>query len=281
MPNFWAGLSCAAQDLLSVHSAHPAQVHYLACIRRWILIQMAIALHFEHQIDQTRPQLSPKTLLGAIDGTGIACRNTVQAFLREMVRVQLTDQPSRETIRQRSPRVSEKCERLMLVYLGINLHALDLIDHGSRSATLARSPGLLAYLQPNFARRTCLSRAWYDPPTEVRCFTHCTSGSSILHSLVLATQDRRPDGDGRIWIGTVSAADLSQRYKVSAAHVARMLNSAGSLGAIGWTGPGRRGNGWLSTRLTGSYLLWQAEKLAALSIAFQEARTAFKVARRI
>lgn len=269
-PEFWSGLSQEAQDLLTVHEAIPEVVHYLADIRHWILIQMAIALHFEYKCDPSRPRLSPKVLQEALEGTRIASRNTIQTFLREMVRVQLTDQPLPETLRQRAPQVSEKSEKLILVYLSIHLRALDAVDGGRRNAALQNRPDLLPALQSRFARRICLSPAWYNPSEEVRCFTGSTSGSSILHDLILATQHRQPDAAGRIWIGPISSAQFSGTYNVSTAHVARMLSKAQTIGAVGWAKPRRRGDCWLSVKLARSYLLWQAEKLSALSRAFEE-----------
>ncbi|MDX2484883.1 MAG: hypothetical protein QNK42_14615 [Pseudodonghicola sp.] len=280
MPGFWDGLAQELQDLLTVHSSIPAEVHYLADIRHWVLIQMAIALHFENQRDNRRPRLSPKLLLQALDGTGIASRNTVQAFLRELTRVQFTDLPPRETVRQRAPQVSEKSKKLMLIYLGIHLRALDTIDGGNRSPFLSNTPMFLPYLQPCFARRICVSPAWYSPPAEIKCFTNSASGSSILHDLVLASQHQQADAADRIWIGPVSTAKLSQRYQVSTAHVARMLSKARKLDLMGWARPGRRGDCWLSARLARSYLRWQAEKLAALSVAYSEARAAFEAENR-
>jgi len=271
MPRFWDGLSREVEDLLSVHATLPAEVHYLADIRHWILIQMAIALHFERQCDETRPPLSPKTLTAAIAATGIASRNTVRAFLNEMTRVQLTDHPPRAVQRQRAPQVSRKSERLMLTYIDIHLRALDTIDGGSRSGALRRRPEMLAYLQPCFAHRICLSPAWYDPPAEVRLFTNSASGSSVLHDLVLSARQRSADAEGRIWVGQVAAAQVAQRYQVSVAHVARMFGKARTLGAMGWARPGNRGDCWISEGLGRAYLSWQAEKLAALSAACPEA----------
>ncbi|SEQ97412.1 hypothetical protein SAMN04488043_11250 [Thalassovita gelatinovora] len=239
------------------------------------MIQVAIGLHLEHRRDPTCPQLTPKSLFAALDGTGVASRNTVQAFLRELTRVQLVDSVAPKTIRQRAPKVSEKSEKLMQVYIDIHLHALDTIDGADRRAFLQRNPSFLFFVQPEFAKRICRSAAWYDPPETIRCFTNSTSGSSILHDLVLATQALRVDVDDRVWVGTVSAAGLAQRYQVSPAHVARMLSRASELGAIGWSHAGRRGDCWLSAPLCKSYLLWQAEKLSILSYAFKDAVRSF------
>ncbi len=269
-PLFWQTLTKLTQDLLTVHSTIPAEVHYLADTRRWMMIQMALALHFDHRRDPRNPALSPKSLLAALAGSGIVSRNTVQAFLRELARVQFIEAAAPHAIRQRVTKVSGKSEKLMMVYLGIHLRALDTLDGGDRATVLQQNPALLMQLQPRFAQRICGLAAWYDPPQSIRCFTNSASGSSILHDLVLATQSLNADAEGRIWIGPISTKSLAQRYRVSTAHIARMLGRASDLGAIGWSQPSRRGDCWLSARLAMDYLLWQAEKLSTLSHAYRD-----------
>ena len=267
-PMFWEALKGEASDLLKVHAVAPEVVHYLADIRHWILIHMAIALHFERKIDPAAPPLTPKKLLTELAGPGIASRNTVQSFLRELLRIKLTEPPKTGTLRQHATEVSAKSEKLMFVYIDIHLRALDMVDGGGRSALFNRTPTLLHKLQPAFARKICLNPAWYNPPAMVNCFTNSVSGSSILHEMVLSTQSNEPDGYGRFWLGTVSTAGLAARYHVSDAHISRILIKAQQVGGIGWENERRRGACWLSTTLRDAYLLWQAEKLAALSSAF-------------
>jgi hypothetical protein len=274
-PLFWQATLQQTKDLLTVHSTLPAEVHYLADTRRWMMIQMALALHFERQHDRTSPILSPKSLLAALAGSNIVSRNTVQAFLRELARVQFIEPAAPRSIRQRATKVSEKSEKLIGVYLDIHLRALDMIDAGQRSIFLQQNLDFLSFLQPKFARKICVSALWYDPPQIIQCFTNGASGSSILHDLVLTTRSVEADACGKIWIGAVSTTTLAQRYRVSPAHVARMLRRASDMGAFGWAHPTRRDNCWVSAQLATSYLLWQAEKLAALSHAFTEAQVAF------
>ncbi|WP_458790266.1 hypothetical protein [Yoonia sp. MH D7] len=271
-PRYWQGLAQQVHDLLTVHSTIPAEIYYLSNMRRWILTQMAIALHFEHQLDPARPRLSPKSLSDALAQTKVASRNTVQAFLREMTRVQFTDAPLPETVRLHAPQVSQKSEKLVLIYHGIHLRALDTIDGCDRSGYLERNPDLLQRLHPKFARLICASEAWYTPTAALQGFVLNDSGSSILHGLVLATQGAAPDPSGRYWIGLLSVADMAQTYHVSPAHIARILSAAEKRGLIGWAQSRRRGACWLSSELREAYLLWQAQKLAAISVAFNEAR---------
>jgi hypothetical protein len=229
---------------------------------------MATALHFEHKTDPTAPPLTPKKLLTELAGTGIASRNTIQSFLRETTRIKLTDPPKNGTRRQHATQVSAKSEKLMQVYIDIHLRTLDTIDGSGRSKYLNDNPAFLHVLQPSFARHICMTPAWYDPPTSIKCFTSSVSGSSILHDLVLSTQTSTPDQDGYFWVGPISAGELATRYHVSLAHISRMLLKAQKAGGIGWEKEARRDSCWLSADLRDAYLLWQAEKLAALSHAY-------------
>jgi hypothetical protein len=252
----------------------PEIVHYLADIRHWILLHMALALHFEHKTDPRSPQLTPKRLLTSLGDTSIASRNTVQAFLRKVARIQLTDPPKAGMRRQHATQASLKSEKLILVYIDIHLRALDTLDGADRSGYLIENPGFLHFLQPNFARRICLKPAWYSPPETIKCFIDSVSGSSILHEMILSTQSVVPDQDGRLWVDFVSFGELATRYHVSPAHISRMLKRAQKSGGIGWERQARRGACWLSIDLRDAYLLWQAEKLAALSSAYVHASDA-------
>ncbi|WP_322895369.1 MULTISPECIES: hypothetical protein [unclassified Yoonia] len=271
MPVFLKAISQEAQDILTTHSKIPNEVRFVADMRRWVLIHMAIAIHFEHKCDPQKPRLSPKTLYQSIQSTGIASRNTVHAFLQALTRVQLTELPPSEKIRHHAPKISRKTERLIGLYFDIHLRALDTLDGCQRSLYLRQNQSMLSRLQPTFARGVCLSPQWFDPPEDIRCFSYSASGSSILHELLLAAGSEPPDRNGRIWIDPIATPGFAQRYQVSTAHVSRMLMKANDREAIGWSRPGRRGDCWISERLRKSYLRWQAEKLSTLSVAFREA----------
>ena len=276
-PTFWAGLLHKAQTLVASHAAIPDKIHYVADLRRWVLIQMTCALYFENQIDSNRPRLSPKSLLDAVANTGLASRNTVQAFLREAAKVQILQHADSSKLRQHAPDLSSGFISLMQLYAVMHLQALDTIDGGNRSAVLDDDPALLFVLQPAFARRICARPLWYDPPENIACFTKSNSGSSILHNLILATKDSKADSADRFWVGPLSAGQLSENFKVSSAHVARILSKARMIGAIGWEKPRQGGQCWVSKLLTDNYAMWQAEKLAAMSAAFQDCQISSRV----
>lgn len=103
LPNYYEAFSGELPKFTSFHSAVPAEAHYIADIGRFILTQVALALFFEHQEDQSRPRLTPKALLAEIEHTGLASRNTVQSFLRELVRVGLLEAPDPDRVRHHAP----------------------------------------------------------------------------------------------------------------------------------------------------------------------------------
>lgn len=273
LPNYCEALSGELKKFTAFHSAVPAEAHYIADVGRFTLTQMALAIFFEHQRDYSRPRLTPKALHAEIEHTRVASRNTVQSFLRELVHVNLLEAPDQEKMRQHALRPTQKSLALMDFYFRLHLGMLDKIDNGSRSNLLNRNPELLSSLQPLFARRLCRTQFWYAPPEGVRCFTNSNSGSTILHTLMMLAKDREPDSEGRIWIGALSARQFAEDCQVSPAHVSRIFSTAQSLNMMGWVQPKRRDNCYISTILRQNYMLWQAEKLAALSIAFNKIRS--------
>jgi len=265
------GLASAAQDLLDTHLALPQEVHYVADLQRWILSQMTIALHFEHQLDPASAPISPSNLLRAIKDTGIASRNTVHSFLMEMKRYRFIAPLPRQDRRLQAAQATEMSERLIRRYFDIHLRALDTIDDGHRYALSCQYPDILHWAQPRFARLLLALGDWHRPPQSIAKFVRSDSGSSILHALVSSVPPLSAEMTSPIWIGKVSPHAFSQRYRISRTHAARLLGSARDGGLIGWAKRSNRGECWISPQLVRDYRHWQAVKLAAVSQAFHEA----------
>lgn len=271
MPGFCQGLAASARDLLDTHLSLPREVHYVADLQRWMLSQITIALHFEHQHDPHAPPLSPGSLTRRVGDSGIACRNTIHTFLMEMRRYRFVlpiESPDR---RQRAVRASAMSEALIRRYFDIHLRALDLIDGGTRLARSQGTPMLLARAQPNFARLLLASPGWYRPPASIAKFVRSDSGSSVLHDLILSAPAGSETGEAPIWIGPVSPKVLSSRYQVSRTHAARLFGLAREAGLIGWARASNRGDCWIAPQLVRAYFGWQALKLASVAQAFAQA----------
>ncbi len=271
MERFRDGLASAARELLETHLALPREVHYVADLQRWLLSQMTVALHFENRLDPTAPPISPMNLIRAMQGAGIASRNTVYTFLQEMRRYGFVVPMPGDDRRQRFSQATEKSERLIRRYFDIHLRALDVVDGGQRYAISCRDPGILSQAQPCFARLLLAQDDWHRPPHSIAKFVRSDSGSSVLHDLIKGVPALSADMTSPIAVGKVSPNALSQRYRISKTHTARLFGLAREAGLVGWDRSSNRGECWVSPELVQAYRRWQAVKLAAVSQAFREA----------
>ncbi|MGE6783630.1 hypothetical protein ACQKGL_14015 [Ensifer adhaerens] len=269
MLRFREGLESASRELLETHLALPREVHYVADLRRWMLSQMTMAMHFEHLHDRACLPISPGNLSRTM--CAIASRNTVHAFLLEMRRYRFVEPLESADGRQRAVRATQMSEALIRRYFDIHLRALDIIDGGARFALSQQQPDLLHRAQPRFARLLLARRDWHRPPASIAKFVRSDSGSSVLHDLIKNVPSLPTERAAPIWIGKVSPNALSSRYRISRTHTARLFGLAREAGLIGWAKKSNRGDCWVSTALVHDYRYWQAIKLAAVATAFAEA----------
>lgn len=259
----------SAADLLATHQEIPRAVRYLSDLQKWLLSQATLALHFEHRLDASRPPISPTNLLRFLDGTFVASRNTVLAFLTEMRHYGLVEQVACEDRRQRVFRARPETEDLIRRWFGTHLEALDLIDGGGRAELLRQSPDLILEAQAAMTRQLLAAPGWCQPEASVALFTRAESGSNVLHDLV-ADVPWHLSG-ARVWIDPKTAKGIAQRYFISQSHTARILGKARDEGLLGWEFPGNRGRCWVSSDFVAAYRRWQALKFAAISQAFSKA----------
>lgn len=243
----------------------------MADLARWILSQMTIALHFEHQLDANAPAISPTSLVQAMGDSRVASRNTIHGFLMEMRRYAFVTPIESADRRQRAVRATEMSEGLIRRYFDIHLRALDAVDGGERYALSCSHPGLLRRAQPAFARLLLNQHGWHSPAANIARFVRSDSGSSVLHDLATGIPPLEDEDATPIWIGKVSPSAFSQRYRISRTHAARLLGVAREAGLIGWANADNRGQCWVAPELIRAYRHWQALKLAAVSQAFHQA----------
>ncbi|RYY24424.1 MAG: hypothetical protein EOP62_17080 [Sphingomonadales bacterium] len=271
MDRFQDSLALSAQELLQTHAALPREVHYVADLRRWLLSQATIAIHFQHRLDRRSPPISPGRLMQVLCDTKIASRNTIGTFLSEMNRYDFIAPISSHDRRRREFQATPKSEALIRHYFEIHLRSLDGIDGGRRHAIFRHYPELLPTAQSAFANRLCETREWHDPAHSIARFVRSDSGSSVLHDLVSSAPGEAVLSDTPIWIGEVSPVAFSRKYRISRMHVARLFGEARAAGLMGWAKSSNRGACWISPRLVHDYRHWQALKLAAVSHAFHDA----------
>lgn len=262
-PAFAGCLQAAVGDLLATHARIPHEVRYLADLKKWMLSQAALSLHFAHGRDPGQPPLSPGSLLDLLRHTPVASRNTILAFLQEMRHYNLVTPLPDADRRRRNLRATAHAEALIAIWFETHLRALDLVDAADRAALLRRRPELLAHAQPLMTRRLLHDPAWTLPPEPVALFTRTASGSNILHHLAVRAPWRIA-GDW-VEIGPVTAQAIAEHYLISASHTGRLLARAADAGLLRWQGAGRRGGCALAAGLVEDYRRWQAVKFAALS----------------
>lgn len=267
-PLFGEALRQAALHMVAIHDAAPRIVRYTASLRKWLLTQAILTLHFERLTDPSRPELTAARLIDFIAGNNVASKNTAAAHLAEMRNYRLLlDAEQGGDKRIRPLILSDVAEGLIRQWFEGHLSSLDRLDEGTRLAQSQTEPTLMHHALPRAMRRLIADRAWCDPPESIAAFVSTESGSNILHDLVA----RLPTGvlpDQRIWIGHLKPGEISSRYIISRTHAQRVFARAGDLGVLGWESSGSRGPLWISRDLVDDYRHWQAVKFAALDEAF-------------
>lgn len=271
MPHFCDGLHFAARELLETFRRAPRRVRYVADRQRWLLSQAALALHFEHEADPSKPALTPLNLFRFLGDTRAASRNTVNAFLLEMRHYQFGEALDTADRRHRAIKASADTEKLAQHYFDIHLRALDMMDGSSRRELASREPGFVSRAQPPFARRLLRSTDWREPPQSIANFVKTDSGSNILHELAARAPSGAPLSTEPIWIGPVSPSEIANVCLISPSHVVRLFARARRDGLLGWARKSNRGECWISPQLVRDYRYRQAVKFSALSHSARDA----------
>ncbi|MEI2297361.1 hypothetical protein [Ensifer sp. MJa1] len=272
-PLFAEALRQAALHMVAMHDVNPRIVRYTASMRKWLLTQAILTLHYEHLTDPTRAGLTAAKLVDFIVASNVASKNTAIAHLAEMRNYRLlVDAKQFGDKRTRPLVVADTAEQLIRQWFEGHLVSLDALDQGKRLMRSKHEPTLMYYALPRATRRLLADPAWCDPPESIATLVWAESGSNILHDLVA----RLPRGvlcGERISVGPLRLSDITNRYIISRSHAQRIFARARELGILGWEGGGSRGPLWISRCLIDDYRHWQAVKFQALDEAFSWAMT--------
>lgn len=267
---FPAALHDASKKLLEMHSVSPRTVRYVANIPKWLLTQSIVLLHFEQMLDKAAPPLTIASLLNLLKSYNVTAvsKNTAVSHLVEMrMYGLLRDDSTSHSKRSRPLILADVGEDLVRNWFKGHLSSLDRLDGGSRLATFVRKPELLYYSHSQAIRALLEEKAWSDPPETIATFGWVESGSNILHDLFLRVPPLL-DLPERIWVGSVSASNITSRYIISRSHGQRLIARAREMRLLGWERPGNGGALWISRELIDAYRLWQAYKYAAIKKAW-------------
>ncbi|MCJ8152011.1 MULTISPECIES: hypothetical protein [Shinella] len=267
-PLFGEALRRAAYHMIAMHDAAPRIVRYTANLQKWLLTQTIIALHFEHLVDSSQPELTAARLIEFMVNKSIASKNTAVAHLSEMRNYQLVVDGVRCSDKRARPLiVSALAETLIRQWFEGHLHSLDTLDQAGRLEISRGDPTLMSRVHPRAIRHLLTNPAWCNPPESVATFVWTESGSNILHDLIARTAATTPL-EAPIWVGPLRLTEITNRYIISRSHAQRVFARARELGIVGWELPGNSGSFWISPKLINDYRAWQAVKFAALDEAF-------------
>lgn len=267
---FPTALHESSKRLLNLHAVAPRTARYVANIPKWLLTQGIVLLHFERMLDNSAPPLTIASLLNLLKSYNVKAvsKNTAVSHLVEMRMYGLLgDDMTSQSKRSRPLILADVGETLVRKWFEGHLHSLDHLDGGDRFATLSEKPELLHRSHPLAIRTLLRERAWSEPPESIATFVWVESGSNILHDLFLRVPPTL-DLPERIWVGPVTASNITSNYIISRSHGQRLIARARELELLGWERPGNGGSMWISRELIDAYRLWQAYKYAAIKSAW-------------
>ncbi|MDS7594912.1 hypothetical protein [Agrobacterium tumefaciens] len=270
--DFPRALHDSASKMLELNTIAPRTARYVSNVPNWLMTQGAVLLYFEHLRKKSAPNLTSANLLKlfAAHEVSAVSKNTIVSHLGEMRRYGLVSDDKTNTGKRAKPLLlSETGQELVCRWFNGHLMSLDMMDGGTRHERSLNEPELLYRAHPRAVRILLGEKGWSDPPDSVGTFAWVESGSNILHDLFLRTppQIDLPD---RIWVGSISASDITGAYIISRSHAQRVFARAKERQLLGWERSGNGGSLWISRDLIESYRLWQALKFAAIQIAWSE-----------
>lgn len=270
-PEFVSSLRFLAEALRNRYDSGPRIARLLASQQRWLLTQMAYALHLEYDPAIPGSGLTAVELRNLITHYRVASRNTVLTYIEELLTYRFLVPAAGPVLRPRRYEPAEISHAAMFSWFLANLAALDLLDNGSRAVTLATHPGLFDLAQPRMARRCLEETAWREPPERVGMFLWTEAGGLVVDNL-MSRLDPGMEADGRIDLGRIDARAIAAQFMMSRTHLQRLLRKAADHGCIGWYDEPKKTRLWMSRDFLDEYCSWQAVKFAAVDEGFEWAQ---------
>ncbi|TCR93140.1 hypothetical protein [Rhizobium sp. BK376] len=267
-PNIVPSLRFLAKTLRERFDNGPRLARLLASHQRWLLTQVAYALHHERDPAQPFSGLTTVGLRDAITEYRVASRNTVLSFIEELKTYRFILSPSEEEGRRPRRYVpTDVSQKAMFGWCLANLAALDLLDNGNRADVLSANPHLMHLLQPRVARNCLNDLRWREPPERVGLFLWTEAGGLVVDHLI-ANLDCQVRNSEQIDIGRIDTRVLAGQFMMSRTHLQRLLRKAAGRGCVGWYDPPKKTQLWMSRDFLDEYCGWQAVKLSIVDEAF-------------
>ena len=267
-PDLHAAIRQQSRLMQQTYDGNPRLASVFGSQHRWLMGQVALALHFRSCSSGKGRGIKSAEVLDAVSRHGVASRNTADAFLKEMLKYGFARYvPGATDKRTRPLEPTETSLEAIHGWIGIHLATLDRLDHGRRLETYLGTPGALAALHPGIAEGLLSSASVRKPERTFSLFTWLHNGGVIMDWLIAGIEETDADAE-RVPTAIASIAVMAQRLNLSRTHLSRKLKDAEALGSIGWQG--RRGESvmWVSAGFRREYATAQAVKLAIIDAAF-------------
>ena len=272
-PELVSSLRFLAEALRDRYDSGPRIARLLASHQRWLLTQTAYALHLEYDPAVAGSGLTVVKLRDVITQYRVASRNTVLSYIEELLTYRFLVPAAGVVRRPRRYEPTDVSRAAMFSWYLANLATLDLLDNGSRAATLAAHPVLIDLAQPRMARRCLETAAWREPPERVGLFLWTEAGGLVMDHL-MSRLDLGTEVNGRVNLGRIDTRAIAAQFMMSRTHLQRLLRKAIDGGSLGWYGESKKTQLWMSRDFLDEYCRWQAVKLAAVDEAFAWAQSA-------
>ena len=268
---FVDGLHLASSELLETFRLMPRRVRYVADSQRWLMSQAALALHFEHKSNSSKPAVTSQESRAPIRTVargeqeydhGLSDGNAALSFCG-----------TRRTVRPASPRrPGDRGFRKARAALSRDSPARARRHRSGPAVRRIAAQGRFHFRRPTAICAASSGATRLDwPPPSVANFVKTDLGSNILHALLSRIpKHARVDGQP-IWVGPVSPSEIAKHTLISPTHAVRLFARAREAGLVGWAHKSNRGDCWISSELAHDYRYWQALKLSAMSHAVRDA----------
>ncbi|MET3613181.1 hypothetical protein ABID16_001486 [Rhizobium aquaticum] len=265
-PHILPVLRQQAGSFLALGRVSPRGASIFGTHQRYLLAQLGASMMFRSP-DGT---MNLSRFLQAVQSHRVASRNTAHDFIREMDKYGLIHTfAAAEDKRLRPLKLTEETIGLLGIWVSIHMKTLDALDGGTRSATFAHSPRLIAKLHPRITDRILESKRSTNPDGTFSLFTWMNDGGLVMDKMISTISDFAPKDD-RIVTGLTSLDEIAAALRVTKTHLSRKMAVAEDSGSVGWLG--RRGASplWVSPGFLAEYVAYQADKLWRIDEAYAE-----------
>ena len=267
-PGLHSAIRQQCRLMQQTYDSNPRLASVFGSQHRWLMGQVALALHFRSCSSGKGGGIKSAEVLDAVSRHGVASRNTADAFMKEMVKYGFARyMPGAADKRTRPIEPTEISLEAIHGWIGMHLATLDRLDHGRRLETYLGTPGALAALHPGIAEGLLLSARVRKPERTFSLFTWLNNGGVIMDWLIAGIEETDAEAE-RVPTAIASIAVMAQRLNLSRTHLARKLKDAEALGSIGWQGKRGESVMWVSVGFRREYAMAQAVKLAIIDAAF-------------